>query len=108
MVYLSDPKNSTHVYSYNLTGLQKSPHGWKSTGQGADYFYYLNVGEAMKSMPQPSCSDAQTNCQAGGCAGFQTSTDGSACYAVGDANSLQASFFNPDANEMSDECGGEP
>lgn len=106
MVHLADPKNPKKTYSYDLSGLQKSPHGWKSSGQGAAYYYYLNVGQAMKSLPEPSCSTVQGDCSSGGCSGFQTTTDGGLCYAVGDANSLQASFFDPDANHMGDPSNG--
>jgi hypothetical protein len=106
LVYLADPKDPKKVYSYDLNGLQKNPSGWKSSGQGASYFYYLNVGKAMKTLPEPSCSGAQGECSASGCSGYQTSSDGGACYAVGDTDSLSATFYDPNANAAGDPGDG--
>ena len=94
------------VYSYDLNGLQKSPSGWKSSGDGAAYYYYLNVGEPIKKLPEASCSGAQGGCQGGQCAGYQTSTDGSACYAVGDPGSIEATFYDPGSQKMGDRSSG--
>lgn len=105
-MYLADPSNPKKVYSYDLNGLQKSPSGWKSTGDGSPYYYYLNVGEPIKTLPHPSCSGAQSGCQGGACAAYQTSLDGGNCYAVGDPGSIQASLFDPGSNKIGDPTAG--
>ena len=106
IVYLADPSNPMKVYSYDHNGLQKSPSGWKASGDGAAYYYYLNVGEPIKKLPEASCSWAQGECQGGQCAGYQTSTDGSACYAVGDLGSIEATFYDPGSQKMGDPSSG--
>ncbi len=106
IVYLADPKNPKKVYSYDLNGLQKSPSGWKSSGDGAAYYYYLNVGQPIKKLPESSCAGAEGGCQGGGCAGYQTSTDGSLCYAVGDPGSIQATFYDPSTDKPGDPGAG--
>ena len=105
-MYLADPTNPKKVYSYDLNGLQQSPSGWKSTGDGSPYYYYLNVGEGIKKLPEPSCSGAQSGCQGGSCSGYQTSLDGGNCYAVGDPGSIQGSFFDPGSNKLGDPSAG--
>lgn len=98
-VYLADPADAKKIYSYDLNGLQKSPSGYKSSGKGG-YFYYLNVGKKMTKLPAPSCSGAEGECSAAGCSGYQTLTDGSSCYAVGDADSLMATFYDPSVSKV--------
>lgn len=81
-------------HKYDLAKLSTDT-GFKSTGVG-DYFYYINICKAISKLPGPSCTNAVGNCQAGkDCSAFQFSKDGSVCYASGDPNSLQATFYDP-------------
>lgn len=94
MVYLTDTKGVP--VAYDLSGLSKDPSGYQSSGTpSGSYIYHLNVGHALYHMPEPSCSGAKRSCDASGCSVYQTTPDGNECYAVGDADSLSASFYDP-------------
>ena len=99
MVHLADPADAKKIYSYDLSALSKSPSGYKSSGQG-QYVYYLNVGKPMTALPAPACSGAQGECSSSGCSGYQTGTDGSNCFAVGDTDSLMATFYDPSVEKV--------
>lgn len=87
-------------YTYDLSALAKGETGYTSSGQGAEYVYYLDVGQEISSLPQSSCSGAQGMCDGSGCSAYQTSPDGSSCYAVGDVDSLSATFYVPVASSV--------
>lgn len=91
-----DDGTTVHMnnYTYDLGGLAKGPSGYMSSGQGG-YIWHLDVGQEMSSLPQPSCSGAKGECDDSGCSVYQTSLDGSSCYAIGDVDSLSATFYDP-------------
>ena len=53
-------------YTYDLSALAKGETGYTSSGQGAEYVYYLDVGQEISSLPQSSCSGAQGMCDCSG------------------------------------------
>ena len=99
VAYLLNPTDHK-VYSYDFSGLQTGGKGYKSSGTPAgSYVYYLNLNKKIATVPAATCDGAESSCGAQGCAAFQTTPDGGECYAVGDAGSVAATFFDPSVNK---------
>ena len=99
VAYLLNPTDHK-VYAYDFSGLQTGGKGYKSSGTPAgSYVYYLNLNKKIATVPASTCDGAESSCGAQGCAAFQTTPDGGECYAVGDAGSVAATFFDPSVNK---------